>query len=46
MIFDLLKDLNEDCSFTDKINESSYIEKINDILNHKQNNYHNFETNI
>ena len=29
-------------SFTDKINESSYIEKINDILNHKQNNYHNF----
>ena len=41
MIFDLLKDLNEDCSFTDKINESSYIEKTNGILNNKKINYHN-----
>ena len=41
MIFDLLKDLNEDCSFTDKINESSYIEKINNISKYN-NNYHNF----
>ena len=26
MIFDLLKDLNQDCNFTDKIKESKYIE--------------------
>ena len=26
MIFDLLKDLNTDCNFTDKINESIYIQ--------------------
>ena len=46
MIFDLLKDLNQDNSFTDKINESSYTEKVNDILNNNNNNnnnnYHNF----
>jgi hypothetical protein len=30
MIFDLLNDLNQDCSFVEKINESSYVEKINE----------------
>ncbi len=29
MIFDLLQDLNQECSFTDSIKESTYIEKIN-----------------
>ena len=28
MIFDLLNDLNQDCSFVEKINESSYVESI------------------
>ena len=31
MIFDLLKDLNQDCSFTEKINESSYIQVVNNL---------------
>ena len=28
MIFDLLNDLNQDCSFVEKINESSYVESV------------------
>ena len=31
MIFDLLKDLNQDCSFTEKINESPYIQVVNNL---------------
>ena len=33
MIFDLLKDLNTDCNFTDKINESIYIQNSSNSLN-------------
>lgn len=33
MIFDLLKDLNTDCNFTDKINESIYTQNISSIEN-------------
>ena len=29
MIFDLIQDLNQECSFTDSIKESTYIEKVN-----------------
>jgi len=49
---DLLKDLNQDCSFTDKITESAYVEKgtatpgktelvVHEALT-KNKNYHNF----
>ena len=31
MIFDLLNDLNQDCSFVEKINESSYVENVESI---------------
>lgn len=47
MIFDLLKDLNKEDSFTNMINESSYIEKINTISNtisNTSNHYNNFVT--
>ena len=39
MIFDLLKDLNEDDSFTDKINESSYTQGLKQ--NNNNNNFYN-----
>ena len=31
MIFDLLNDLNQDCSFVEKINESSYVESVESV---------------
>lgn len=41
MIFDLLKDFNNDCSFTDKINESSYTQSIQN--NNSYNSYNSFK---
>ena len=38
MIFDLLKDLNQDCNFTENINESSHVQSLsNDVSNNADN---------
>ena len=33
MIFDLLKDLNQDCNFTENINESSHVQSLSNASN-------------
>jgi len=45
MIFDLLKDLNTDCNFTDKINESVYTQNITNLTDNKDtyNIYNSFK---
>ena len=37
MIFDLLNDLNQDCSFVEKINESSYVESVESVTTNTTN---------
>lgn len=44
MIFDLLKDLNQDCKFSEKINESKFTE--NNYNKKEDNRYKNFTTAI